>query len=50
MIKVLNILFAAKMMILLECYIILPQMSGYIKYFQNGGKYMAFMIGNPDSR
>ena len=23
-------------------YIILPQMSGYIKYFQNGGKNMSF--------
>ena len=22
--------------------IILPQMSGYIKYFKNGGKYMSF--------
>ena len=24
--------------------IILPQMSGYIKYFENGGKHMSFMI------
>ena len=24
--------------------IILPQMSGYIKYFENGGKSMSFMI------
>ena len=24
--------------------IILPQMSGYIKYFDNGGKYMSSMI------
>ena len=24
--------------------IILPQMSGYIKYFENGGKNMSFMI------
>ena len=24
--------------------IILPQMSGYIKYFDNGGKYMSFKI------
>ena len=24
--------------------IILPQMSGYIKYFQNGGKNMSFMV------
>ena len=23
---------------------ILPQMSGYIKYFENGGKSMSFMI------
>ena len=26
--------------------IILPQRSGYIKYFQNGGKNMSFMIKN----
>ena len=25
-------------------YIILPQMSGYIKYFDNGGKNMSFLI------
>ena len=25
-------------------HIILPQMSGYIKYFENGGKNMSFMI------
>ena len=25
-------------------YIILPQMSGYIKYFENGGKSMSFMV------
>ena len=24
--------------------IILPQMSGYIKYFENGGKNMSFMV------
>ena len=24
--------------------IILPEMSGYIKYFENGGKNMSFMI------
>ena len=24
--------------------IVLPQMSGYIKYFENGGKYMSFII------
>ena len=30
-----------------ECetlYIVLPQMSGYIKYFENGGKNMSFLI------
>ena len=26
--------------------IILPQMSGYIKYFENGGKNMSFLIKN----
>ena len=26
--------------------IILPQMSGYIKYFENGGKHMSFLIKN----
>ena len=25
-------------------YIILPQMNGYIKYFENGGKNMSFLI------
>ena len=25
-------------------YIILPQVSGYIKYFENGGKSMSFMV------
>ena len=28
--------------------IILPQMSGYIKYFENRGKNMSFMIKNND--
>ena len=28
--------------------IILPQMSGYIKYFENGGKSMSFMFKNDD--
>ena len=28
----------------LSCIIILPQMSGYIKYFENGGKNMSFVI------
>ena len=26
--------------------IIFPQMSGYIKYFENGGKNMSFMVKN----
>ena len=29
-------------------WIILPQMSGYIKYFENVGKNMSFMIKNDD--
>ena len=29
--------------------IILPQMSGYIKYFEDGGKSMSFMIKNDDA-
>ena len=28
--------------------ITLPQMSGYIKYFENGGKNMSFMVKNPN--
>ena len=28
--------------------IILPEMSGYIKYFENGSKNMSFMIKNND--
>ena len=28
--------------------IILPQMTGYIKYFQNDGKNMSFVIKNDD--
>ena len=28
--------------------IILPQMDGYIKYFENGGKYMSFKIDNDE--
>ena len=28
--------------------IILPQMSGYIKYFKNGGKNMSFLIKDGD--
>ena len=30
--------------------IILPQMSGYIKYFENGGKNMSFMIKDDEVR
>ena len=45
MILVLNSLFDTKTIILLDRYIfILPQMSEYIKYFENGGKNMSFMI------
>ena len=29
--------------------IILPQISGYIKYFENGGKSMSFMIGDDNN-
>ena len=29
-------------------YIILPQISGYIKYFENGGKNMSFFIKNDE--
>ena len=29
-------------------YIILPQMSGYIEYFENGGKNMSFVIKDDD--
>ena len=28
--------------------IILPQMTGYIKYFENGGKKMSFMVKEDD--
>ena len=28
--------------------IILPQMTGYIKYFENGGKSMSFIIRDDD--
>ena len=28
--------------------IVLPQMSGYMKYFENGGKNMSFVIKNDD--
>ena len=29
-------------------YIILPQMTGYIKYFENGGKDVSFVIKDDD--
>ena len=29
--------------------IILPQMNGYIKYFENGGKNMSFLIKNSEA-
>ena len=28
--------------------IILPQMTGYIKYFENGGKYLSFVFKDND--
>ena len=34
--------------IVILLFIILPQMSGYIKYFENGGKNMYFMVKNDD--
>ena len=37
----LNILLITKKM---KLYIILPQMSGYKKYFENGGENMSFMV------
>ena len=44
---VLNISLVTKKMILssYRC-IISPQMSGYMKYFENGGKKISFMIKN----
>ena len=45
MTKALNILFSyQKGEIVKPLCIILPQMSGYIKYFENGGKNMSFLI------
>ena len=41
---VLNILLVTKKVKLLNRCIILPQISGYIKYFENGGKNMSFMV------
>ena len=45
MTKALNVLLVTEMLILLDflC-IVLPQMSGCIKYFDNGGKNMSFKI------
>ena len=43
-IKVSNILLATKIIIPFDRYVVLPQMSEYIKYFKNGGKNMSFMI------
>ena len=39
----LSIFLVTKKVKLLKC-IILPQMSGYIKYIENGGKNMSFLI------
>ena len=43
MIQVLNILLASKMIKSLDLYV-LPQMNGYIKDFDNGGKNMSLKI------
>ena len=37
-----------KLLIVKPVCIILPQMNGYIKYFENGGKNMSFLINNDD--
>ena len=43
--KAISILLVTKKVKLLNYYVlILPQMSGYIKYFENGGKSMSFLI------
>ena len=45
MMMVLNILLVTKKgEIVKPLCIILPQMAGYIKYFENGGKSMSFII------
>ena len=45
---VLNISLVTKKVKLLNRCVILPQISGYIKYFENGGKNMSFMAKNGD--
>ena len=47
--RVINILLVIHMMIFIRplC-VVLPQMSGYIKYFDNGGKNMSFKIESKD--
>ena len=44
MTKALHIVGYQKGEIIKPLCIILPQMSGYIKYFENGGKSMSFLI------
>ena len=45
----LNILLVTKKdEIVKPLYIILPQMSGYIKCFENGGKNMSFVVKDDD--
>ena len=44
MMVVLSILLVTKKMIFKSLCIILPQMSGYIRYFENGGNDMSFVI------
>ena len=43
---VINILFYQEDEVFKPLCIILPQMNGYIKYFENGGKNMSFLIKN----
>ena len=38
------LLVTMKTKLLNRCVFFLPQMSGYIKYFENGGKNMSFVI------
>ena len=45
MVKALNIFFGYQdNEIVKPLYIVLPQMSGYIKYFEKGGKNVSFMV------
>ena len=43
-----SILLVTKKILLWNCYVILPQICGYIKYFENGGKNISFLIKDDD--